>query len=231
MNELASIFLSVFNQESVAYWCFSNFMLTDKYSSSSLTLNTCQISQSHILKTNVAFYFSSIGLSKKLKHLSNLLAQVDPDLHIFFDKINLDNLFFCHEWLLLCFKRCFKTRENYQHCFELLNSHYIEFHTSVMKNISPEHLYSFDLFICLALLSQIREKVLNECKCETDFYELFKVFNKSDYFENNFQQVLDQAESIFDRYCVKVKLEDEVIDLGKEKRNKSWLDKIKNILE
>ena len=81
MNELASIFLSVLNSESVAYWCFSNFMLLDSYSTSSLTLNTSQISNAHILKTSVAFYFTKAGVAKKLTHLSNLLAKVDPEVY------------------------------------------------------------------------------------------------------------------------------------------------------
>jgi hypothetical protein len=214
MNELASIFLSVFNEESVAYWCFSNFMLLDSYSTSGMTLNTTQISTSHILKTNVAFYFSNIGVVKKLKHLSDLLAKIDAQLFNHLKRLNLDNLFFCHEWLVVYFKRCFSSRENYQHCFELINSRFLEFHTSVQKNISPALLYSFDLFICLAFLEQIRERILSSCDSETDFYELFKKFNKSDYFEKNFELILKNAEDVFNKYCVNANRE-EVVDLEK----------------
>jgi hypothetical protein len=214
MNELASLFLSVFNDESVAYWCFSNFMLLDSYSSSGMTLNTTQISSRHILKTNVAFYFSNIGVAKKLKHLSDLLASIDSELFNHLHVLNLDNLYFCHEWLVVYFKRCFKVRENYQHCFELINSRFLEFHTSVQKNISPALLYSFDLFICLAFLENIRDKILSSCESETDFYELFKKFNKSDFFEKNFKMILNQAEDIFNKYCVKANRE-EVVDLEK----------------
>ena len=56
MNELASVFISVFNDESVAYWCFSNFMLYDT-SSSDIALNTQAVESSHVLKTSVAHYF------------------------------------------------------------------------------------------------------------------------------------------------------------------------------
>jgi hypothetical protein len=230
MNELASIFLSVFNEESVAYWCFSNFMLLDSYSSSSMTLNTTEIGTSHILKTNVAFYFSNIGVAKKLKHLSDLLANVDFELFHHLRSINLDNLYFCHEWLLVYFKRCFKQRENYQHCFELINSRFIEFHTSAMKNISPAFLYSFDLFICLAFLEEIRDRILSSCESETDFYELFKKFNKSDFFERNFQMLLTKAEDIFNKYCIKsIKEEEEVVDLEKLGTVKTFFKKFKEL--
>ena len=228
MNELASIFVSVFNQESIAFWCFSNFMLEDSYSSSSLTLNTTEISNSHILKTNVAFYFSSEGVSRKLKHLGDLLAKVDSELYEHLKKHKLDNLFFCHEWLLVCFKRCFKSREHYQHCFELINSRFIEFHTSALANISPTLMYSFDLFICLSLLREIREKILLKCQSETDFYEIFKAFNKSDYFERNFEKILEQAEKIFNKYCFKANTED-VPDLERESSIKRFFNKIKEL--
>ena len=56
MNELASVFINVFNDESVAYWCFSNFMLFDT-SSSDIALHTHSIQDSHVLKTSVAHYF------------------------------------------------------------------------------------------------------------------------------------------------------------------------------
>ena len=57
MNELASVFISVFNDESVAYWCFSNFMLFDAYSTSGIAVHTTKIESSHVLKTSVAHYF------------------------------------------------------------------------------------------------------------------------------------------------------------------------------
>lgn len=217
MNELASIFLEVFNEESVAYWCFSNFMLLDTYSTSSMTFNTNQISSSHILKVNAAFYFSSIGVVRKLKHLSVLINKVDAEFYDYLVQLGYENCFFCHEWLLVCFRRCFKSQQNYMHCFELLQSRFLEFHFSALKNIRPTFLYSFDLFICLALLEQVRKRMVERVGgggkltdvSETEFHDLLKQFNKSEYFETHFHLILDRAESMFNQYCLKASEEEE----------------------
>jgi hypothetical protein len=82
MNELASVFISVFQRESLAYWCFSNFMLLDIYSTSDMALNTKSIDETHVLKTNVAYYFCPIGMWKKLDHLGYLLGE-DHILNIY----------------------------------------------------------------------------------------------------------------------------------------------------
>ena len=50
----------------------------------------------------------------------------------------------------------------------MLASHYVELSTLVQKNTSVKYIYSFDLFICLALLKQMRNPLLNETKCEID---------------------------------------------------------------
>lgn len=202
MNEIASVFLSVFNEESVAYWCFSNYMLHDTYSNSSMTLNTTQLNESHVLKTSVAHYFSTTGMSKKLKHLSYLLSVTDPDVYSKLAKLQLESLAFCHEWLLLSFKRCFKTTFEYQNCFEALSSHFIELHNSALKNISVQNLYTFDLFISLSLLKKLRNDILENCESETDFYEAFSEFNKSKHFSDNFREIVKDAEDIFDEYCI-----------------------------
>lgn len=199
MNELASVFVSVFGREYEAYWCFSNFMLLDTYSTSSIALDTTKIDPSHVLKTNIAYYFSETGMWKKLKHLSYLLSVIDTDL---FNKIerfeNVKNLTFCHEWLLLCFKRCFATTAQFYKCFELLNSHFIELHKSVLKGINVKNLYSFDLFACLSLLEQVRDEFLSACDSETDFFEVYLRLNKSGLFASDFDAIVKKAEKIFD---------------------------------
>ena len=180
MNELASIFMSIFEQESVAYWCFSNFMLLDSYSTSCIPV--AQLNQAHVLKINVAHYFSDVGMSKKLDHLSFLLHQTDPVLYKAFERLELEGLLFCHEWLLLYFKRCFNTKEQYQRCMEILSSHFIELHKSMLINVSVKDLYSFDLFVCLALLHYTREEFLKKCETETDIFEVFKTIKEKNKF-------------------------------------------------
>lgn len=202
MNELASVFVSVFKNESEAYWCFSNFMLLDTYTTSSIALNTAEIDDTHVLKTNVAHYFCDTGMWKKLKHLSYLLSVTDCELYKKLEKSELTSLTFCHEWLLLAFKRCFNsTKESYR-CFELLASHFIELHNSALKGINVKNLYSFDLFICLSLLKQVRDDFLTNCNEETDFFETYIKFNKSGYFSSNFETIIKEAENIFDKYCI-----------------------------
>lgn len=202
MDELASVFISAFKHESQAYWCFSNFMLVDVYSNSSLTLNTTSLDETHVLKTNVAHYFCSLGMWKKLNHLSYLLSVTDAEVYARLEKHNIKNLVFCHEWLLLNFKRCFNSTRDFLHCFELLNCHFVELHTSALKNINVKNLYTFDLFVCLSLLKQMRRQFLDSCNEETDFMEVYFNFNRSNYLANNFKSIINDAEQIFDQYCV-----------------------------
>ena len=199
MNELASIFMSIFEQESVAYWCFSNFMLLDSYSTSCIPV--AELNQAHVLKINVAHYFSDVGMSKKLDHLSFLLHQTDPVLYKVFERVELESCLFCHEWLLLNFKRCFATKELYQRCFEILASHFIELHKSSVINVSVKDLYSFDLFVCLALLKYMRQEFLDKCECETDVFEVLKLYKEKNVFALHFEQIFRMAEEIFEQYC------------------------------
>lgn len=202
MNELASVFLEVFNDESIAYWCFSNFMLYDTYSTSSIALNTSAMEKTHVLKTNVAHYFSEKGMSKKLRHLSDLLKQTDTELYEHFNSSGVSNLYFCHEWLLLMFKRSFKATQDFHRCFEMLASHFLELHTSVLKSISIKSLYSFDLFVCLSLIKQMREDLIKRPKNEMEIFEVVKL-NKN-LFSDNYEKTLFYAEEIFQKYCVKI---------------------------
>ncbi len=64
-------------------------------------------------------------MSKKLKYLSNLLKQTDLELYEHLEAYDMENMFFCHEWLILSFKRCFMTTFEYERCFEMLASHYV----------------------------------------------------------------------------------------------------------
>jgi hypothetical protein len=228
MNELASVFLSVFNNESVAYWCFSNFMLNDTYSTSSLTLNTNEIDNKHVLKTTVSYYFSTEGISKKLKHLAHLLSIIDPNLYNLFEKFNMHNLNFCHEWLLLYFKRCFSTTKEYQHCFEILSSQFFELHTSSRKKISIKHLYSFDLFVCLSLLKQMRTDLI-KAQSDTDIFEILHSYNKKNLLANNFLETFHIAEKIFDKYSVITQLKDENDNKLKDPKS-TKLDKFKDFI-
>ncbi|CAF0750248.1 unnamed protein product [Brachionus calyciflorus] len=228
MNEIASVFLSAFKEESVAYWCFSNYMLNDTYSNSSLTLNTEKIADSHVLKTSVAHYFSDYGINTKLKHLKFLLGVIDPELNKKLVELKLQDMNFCHEWLLLSFKRCFNSTIAYQKCFEILSSRFIEFHHAALKNIVVRNVYSFDLFICLSLLRQLREKIVKNCHDESEFYEAFSEFNKSKFFQENFEKIIHDSQEIFGKYCI---ISNSVIQSDNEKNgnNSKTFAKIKDL--
>lgn len=211
MNEIASTFLCVFsNDESTAYWCYSNFMLLNLHETSAITLNTIKIDKNHSLKVNIAYYFSHQGLSLKLKQLSKLLEQIDNELFERLKELNLDNLYFCHEWLLLCFKRSFKkTDGDYINCFERIASHFIELNTASQaidfkeKFININNLYTFDLFICLALLNEMRTSILNRklCQFDCDVYDVIRTYYK-DLFSNNLNKIFLSAENIFYNYSL-----------------------------
>jgi hypothetical protein len=208
MNDLASIFLGVFNNSSTAYWCFSNFMLMDLHASNGITLNTVEIQSTHALKTNVAHYFSDSGVGLKLKQLSKLLSSIDGAFYAFLQEFNLENLYFCHEWLLLFFKRLFKsTPRLYLECFEKLCSHFVELNTALMsttidkRQININSIYTFDLFVSLALLKQLRKPIL-ECTNDMDVYDTIRK-NASNLIVNNFNTIFIEAEQLFHAYCLK----------------------------
>ncbi len=202
MNELASVFLTVFDHESIAYWCFSNFMLLNSFSSSSISLNmsTCT---THILNTNVAHYFGDKGISKKLNHLRYLVEKTDPVLFKKFKEFQLDDLSIFYEHLMLSFKRCFSSTKQFQRCFEMLASNFLELHQSSLKNVNIESIYSFDLFLCLSLLKQMRDDLLTKCDSDMDMLKVFKEFNaQHSPFDHNFQTTFTIAEQIFNKYSI-----------------------------
>jgi hypothetical protein len=202
MNEIASIFISVFSDESVAYWCFSNYMLLDTVSSSDISLfNTNIISETHILKTNVAYYFSDTGMWTKLNHLQKLVEATDPHLYKILKDYNVENLVFCHEWVLLGFLRSFHRMEDYIGFFEILSSHFLELHTSSLNNISLEQIFSFDMFICLALLEEMKPRFVNECKNGDDFFEI--IANNKYLLGDNCLNICRSAQNLFEKYCIK----------------------------
>lgn len=207
MNELASIFLSVFKEEeSIAYWCFSNFMLSNLYLTSNITLSKNELNQSYVFKTNTAFYFTRSGLLYKSKQLCNLLKLIDKEFYDKFEELKVENLPFCHEWLLINFKRLFtQTTGIYLKCFEKLASHFIELETASLcltkkKIIDKDSLYTFDLFICLALLNQMRNSIMNHDECtEIEIFDIILMKNKT-LFLNNFDKTFEIAEELFKNY-------------------------------
>lgn len=206
MNEIASVFLCVFQEESTAFWCFCNFMLLDVYTSSALTLNTIEIDKSHALKTNVAYYFTQKGLGLKSKQLETILQATDMELYEKLKLYQMENLYICHEWLLIAFKRLFSSTNGlYLKCFEKLASHFVELQTASVSTsfrelqMNIQSLCTFDLFICLALLKQMRPAIM-QCANEMDVYEVVLTKSKS-LFSENFEKTFAIAEQIYQAYA------------------------------
>lgn len=206
MNEIASVFLCVFKEESTAFWCFCNFMLLDVYTSSALTLNTIEIDKSHALKTNVAYYFTQKGLGLKSKQLEAILQATDAQLYDKLKEFQMENLYVCHEWLLIAFKRLFRTTEGlYLKCFEKLASHFVELQTASVstsfkeQQMNIQSLCTFDLFICLALLKQMRPDIM-QCRNEMDVYEVILTKFKHLFCES-FENTFRLAEEIYQSFA------------------------------
>jgi len=206
MNEIASVFLCVFQEESAAFWCFCNFMLLDVYASSAMTLNTIEIAKSHALKTNVAYYFTQKGLGLKAKQLEKILQATDAQLYDKLKEFQMENLYICHEWLLIAFKRLFATTGGlYLKCFEKLASHFVELQTASLstsfkeQQMNIQSLCMFDLFICLALLKQMRPSIM-QCNNEMDVYEVILTKFKN-LFSKNFETTFEMAEEIYQAYA------------------------------
>ncbi|KAK7482160.1 hypothetical protein BaRGS_00026625 [Batillaria attramentaria] len=143
---------------------------------------------------------------------------------------DLGNLFFCHRWLLLGFKREFSFADSLR-CFEILSSHYLELHSltaerALMKeemnefantggdtrstNMAAMKEYTFEVFMCVAILMECRDDLAN---C-SDSGMIFTYINNLKFDLDN---VLTKAEKLFFTYCKKTVSESfQLIDSGDE---------------
>ncbi|ELU18857.1 hypothetical protein CAPTEDRAFT_133182 [Capitella teleta] len=101
MNDILARFILVLQSEVDAYWCFSHFM--------------------ERMKSD----FIEDGVLNKLHDIRELVLEIDPDLLQYLAEVHIDDMTFCHRWMLLCFKREF-TFEDSLRCFEMLCSHHLE---------------------------------------------------------------------------------------------------------
>ena len=103
---------------------------------------------------------------------------------------------------MLYFRRCFKKTVNYHKYFEKLASNFLEFQQAGLYSVSVKNIYPFELFICLSLLSEMRNDFL-KCESEMDVFEIFGIFNSKTIFKLNFDEIFLAAEKIFLKYCIK----------------------------
>ncbi|XP_041041510.1 TBC1 domain family member 17 isoform X1 [Carcharodon carcharias] len=194
MNDLVSRFLEVLDSEVDAYWCSTFYF------------------------EKVSLDFKEEGLIRKIRLEEQLLKELDSQLYAHLLKDDMNGLTFCHRWLLLGFQREFEHSDAIR-LFEILSSHHLELssleaesarHSERMTHfqreegkIRPElpltnNDYTFELFICAAILLEKKELLL---KC-SDEVELIQ-FTNSLQGALNLDRVLERAEQAFFNYCNK----------------------------
>lgn len=155
----------------------------------------CRLTRRH------AADFMAKGMMDKLDSLRALLPFVDADLFQHLVKIDADDMVFCHRWLLLSFKREFSFEDAIM-LFEILCSHHLELSSleaekardaetrnereresghadggrgeiTELNNPEINSEFTFELFVCVAILRKYREDLLKG----TDVADIFTFIN------------------------------------------------------
>ncbi|XP_059149748.1 uncharacterized protein LOC131936713 isoform X6 [Physella acuta] len=192
MNDILSRFLYVLRSEVEAYWCFKNYMET------------------------IWNDFMEEGMTYKIDLVRMLLQEMDPALLAHLETLDLGNLFFCHRWLLLGFKREFNYNDSLR-CFEILSSHHIELTSleaerAVMREerrefentggdvrttgLTTQKEYTFEVFMCATVLTECREEFFNCLDCG----QVFTLINELKF---DLDTLLTKSERLFFVYCKK----------------------------
>ncbi|XP_067886693.1 TBC1 domain family member 15 [Heterodontus francisci] len=194
MNDLVSRFLEVLDSEVDAYWCCTFYF------------------------EKISYDFKEEGLIRKIRLEEQLLKELDSQLYAHLLRDDMNGLTFCHRWLLLGFQREFEHSDAIR-LFEILSSHHLELNSLEAERardsermshfqreegeIRPElplanNDYTFELFICAAILLEKKELLL---KC-SDEVELVQ-FTNSLQGMLNLNNILERAEQAFFNYCNK----------------------------
>ncbi|GFS10960.1 TBC1 domain family member 15 [Elysia marginata] len=193
MNDILSRFLYVMGSEAETYWCFKTYMETIRND------------------------FMEEGLTRKIDLVRMLLKEMDPALLKHLEIVDLGNLFFCHRWLLLGFKREFSYQDSLR-CFEILSSHHLELSSleaerALMReerkefentggdtrntgSSSTQKDYTFEVFMCATVLTECRDDFF---LC-TDCGQAFSYLNSLKF---DLDSLLTKSERMFFVYCKK----------------------------
>ncbi|XP_062503198.1 TBC1 domain family member 15-like isoform X3 [Corticium candelabrum] len=196
MNDIAGRFLYVFKSEVETYWSLDRYI--DK------------IKGDFLQETMLA----------KMALIGKLLEEMDPELCSFLQSVDLGHLVFCHRWLILCFKREFKYNESLQ-LFEILSSCHLELTSleaeqaraetrieQVLKEegqrnekadqVEIHQEYTFDLFVCVAILKEHREDLM-ACADQNLVFQYISSFAM----KLDVDTVLEKSQELFFLYCKK----------------------------
>ncbi|XP_028281440.1 TBC1 domain family member 15 isoform X2 [Parambassis ranga] len=192
MNDLCSRFLEVLDSEVDTFWSFSCYM--EKFSKD----------------------FRADGLHRKIELEAALLKELDPVLYTHLVKDNMESFTFCHRWLLLGFQREFAHSDALR-LFEILSCDHLElisqqvdrarYQERLARTYSTEETseselpalntdFTFELFICAAILIENRESLL---RCRDDV-QLIQ-FTSSLQGRLDLNSTLKKAEHHFYNYC------------------------------
>ncbi|CAF3964768.1 unnamed protein product [Rotaria sordida] len=200
MNDMALSFLHVFSySEHEAYFCFASYIIQS------------------------GEHFTKLGIATKIKQLPKLVEIVDQLLYDRIVSLDVELWTFCHRWLFLCFRREFAKEEDTLICFEVVSSHFLEenslagerllydiqlkqaeqigisSYSSISTELNSKHnedyRYSFDLFVCIAMISLFRS-CLFDAHDELEALEAIQQRQKT----LDVRQVLSLAEQLFKIY-------------------------------
>ncbi|XP_005089154.2 uncharacterized protein LOC101858979 [Aplysia californica] len=192
MNDILSRFLYVMGSEVETYWCFRTYM------------------------EKIGSDFMEEGMTYKIDLVRMLLEEMDPALLKHLETTDLGNLFFCHRWLLLGFKREFSFEDSLR-CFEILSSHHLELSSleaekAVLREerkefastggdtrtsgLATQKEYTFEVFMCATVLTECRDDFF---AC-TDCGQVFCFLNNLTF---DLDSLLTKSERLFFVYCKK----------------------------
>ncbi|CAK6960439.1 TBC1 domain family member 15 [Scomber scombrus] len=192
MNDLCSRFLEVLDSEVDTFWSFSCYM--EKFSRD----------------------FRADGLHRKIELEAALLKELDPQLHAHLVTDSMESFTFCHRWLLLGFQREFEHSDALR-LFEILSCDHLElisqqvdrarYQERLARKYSTEDNsqselqaintdFTFELFICAAILLDNRESLL---QCRDDVQLIH--FTSSLQGTLDLNSTLKKAEHHFYNYC------------------------------
>eukprot|EP00794_Sanderia_malayensis_P019403 gene19403-21326_t len=192
MNDIMSRFFVVMDSEADAYWMFCNYM-------------------EHFKED-----FMETDMLRKINLVEQLLMKMDRELFDFLQQFQME-LIFCHRWLLLSFKREFSYKDGLR-VFEIMSSRHLEVSSfeaemersrerarelennegSRLEEIDVMPEFSFDVFMCVAMLSECREALMQT----EDIASIYQTISSLPQV-NDLNTILSKAEDLFYQYCRK----------------------------
>nr|XP_018671423.1 TBC1 domain family member 15-like [Ciona intestinalis] len=195
MNDILTRFMVVMETEVEAYWSFTRYM-------------------EHVERD-----FDSNGMVEKLDLVRQLLKDLEPNLYSHLCDCSVEDLVFCHRWLLVSFKREFDYEESIRY-FEMVHSQHLELDSLTAIHAQDEQLrlevlrgegsspptnptlvdtkYTFEVFVCVAVIMLKRQQFL-ACKDAAEVFHIACNIRGTLVL----QKVHAKAFALFFKYCRK----------------------------